>query len=147
MRTASRRLRQLRLTPQRPIKALTLLLRTGILPIRTVRMTKCLLQLLDQRLRSIQIRQSALRIPAPKDSPMLHARARNALDLSKLCALLFQPLKNKINGFEEERDGCEDLALSRVREHTLLNAMVREVGVEVDFGFVDQFEVRADYNA
>lgn len=53
MRTAPRRVRQLGLTPQRPIKAFTLLLRTRILPIRTVRMTKRLLQLLDQRLRSI----------------------------------------------------------------------------------------------
>jgi len=78
---------------------------------------------------------------------MLHARARNALHLFKLRALLFQPLENKINGFEEERDGREDLALGGVGENTLLNAMVREIGVEVDFGFVDQFQVGADYNA
>jgi hypothetical protein len=75
---------------------------------------------------------------------MLHARTRDALDLGEIGALLLQSLQNEVDGFEPQGDGREDLALIGVCEDTLLNSIFREIGVEVNFGFVDKLEVGAN---
>jgi len=153
MRRTPRSIRQLLPPAQLLIKLLTLRLRTRILPVRTVRMAEgrsfyaALLQLsaqlLPQRLPAptIQSREQLFGLLSPEDGAMLHPRTANSLHLSKLCTLLFQPLQNQIDGFEEHGDGREHLALVGVGKDTLLDAMMGEVGVEVDFGFVDEFEV------
>jgi len=75
---------------------------------------------------------------------MLHTRTRDTLDLGEVGALLLQSLQDKINGFEPQGDRREDLALGRVGEDTLLNAIFEEIGIEIDFGLVDEFKIGAD---
>lgn len=75
---------------------------------------------------------------------MLHTRTRDTLDLGEVGTLLLQSLQDKINGFEPQGDGRENLALSRVCEDTLLDAIFGEIGIEIDFGFVDKFEIGTD---
>jgi hypothetical protein len=54
-------------------------------------------------------------------------------------------LQYKVNRFEEQSDRREHLALGGVRQHALFDAILcAEIGVEVDFGFVEELEVRAD---
>jgi hypothetical protein len=78
---------------------------------------------------------------------MLHARPGNSLDFVKIRALPFQPLQHEIDGLEEQRDGRKDLAFGWVGENALVDTIFRKVGVEIDFGFVDEFEVGADDDA
>jgi hypothetical protein len=105
------------------------------------------LQLFYQRLSCIKIRKYRLCILTPKHRSMLHSRARNALYFRKVRALVFQPLEHEINGIEEQRGWCKDLTLCRVGEDALLDTIFREIGVKVDFGLVDKFEIGAYYNA
>ena len=89
-----------------------------------------------------------LRILAPKHSSMLHARTRKTLHLGEVCTLLLQPLQYEVDSFEEQSYGCEHLALGRVCEHALLNAIFgTEVCVEIDLGFLQELEVRTDDNS
>tara|TARA_R110002003_G_scaffold122_1_gene10997 strand:- start:5177 stop:5494 length:318 start_codon:yes stop_codon:yes gene_type:complete len=89
MSTATRSLSQTLRIMQRSIKALTLLLRTRVLPIGAERMAESAfplslcttLQLLYQCLACVQIGQDMFRIFAPEDSAMLHASTRYALHL------------------------------------------------------------------
>lgn len=78
---------------------------------------------------------------------MLHARARYALYFGEVRTLIFQSLQNQIDGLEEQSDGCEDFALVGIREDAFLDAILGEVGIEIDFGFVDELQVGADNNA
>jgi hypothetical protein len=55
--------------------------------------------------------------------------------------LLLQSLEDKIDSFEEQRSWRKDLALCRVGEDALVDAILGKVGVEVDFRFVNEFEV------
>jgi hypothetical protein len=103
--------------------------------------TKRFLQLLYQRLAAIQIREQVFRLFTPEHSAMLHTRTRDALHLGEVRSLLFQPLQDQIDGFEEKGGGREDLALGRVGKNALLDAIFGEVGIEVDLGLVDEFEV------
>jgi hypothetical protein len=72
---------------------------------------------------------------------MLHARTRDTLNLGEIGALLLQSLQDKVNGFEPQGDGRKNFALVRVCEDTFLDSIFGKVGVEVDFGFVNKFEV------
>jgi hypothetical protein len=72
---------------------------------------------------------------------MLHARTRDTLNLGEIGALLLQSLQDKVNGFEPQGDGRKNFALVRVSEDTFLDSIFGKVGVEVDFGFVNKFEV------
>jgi hypothetical protein len=72
---------------------------------------------------------------------MLHARARNPLDTRKLSPLILQPLQHQIDSFEKQGRGRKHLAFSRVGQHALVHAIFCQVGVEIDFGFVDELQV------
>lgn len=78
---------------------------------------------------------------------MLHTRSRDALHFGEVCTLVLQPLEHEVDGVEEQGDRCENLTLAGVGEHALFNAIFGEVGVKVDFGFVDELEVRLDNNS
>lgn len=149
--TTPRSIRQLLRTPQHLVEPLTLLLRTRILPIRTERMTErpltTTLKLFNQRLARVKTRKQRFCIFAPKHCPMLHPRPTNSLDFRKVRSLLFQTRQDEFNGFEEQCCGGEDLALGGVGEDAFFNAIFEQVGVKVDFGFVDEFEVRANDDA
>src|SRR5215469_3986803 len=92
-------LRQLLRRTQRLVKFLALLLRTGILPIRTEGMTEHTaalflvsgLQLVKQSFGRIQTSHQSVSILVPKHSAMLHSSTRYALDLCKIETLFFQP--------------------------------------------------------
>ena len=137
------------------IKCLALLLCARILPIRAEGMAEgafplalgTALQLLHQCLSCIQSAQQGLRTLAPKHSPMLHPGARNALHFGKIGALVLQALQHEINGLKEHGNGRKHLALVGIGEHALLDAILGEVGVEVDLGFVDELEVGSDNDA
>lgn len=153
MRLTPRRIGEVLRISQRPIESLDLFLGTRILPIRTERVTKRALplafstafELLQQCLPRVQISEKVLSILAPKHSTVLHARTTDTLDLREICTLLFQPLQDKINRFQKQSNRREHLALGGVRQHALFDAIFRaEVGVKVDFGFVEELEVRAD---
>jgi hypothetical protein len=77
---------------------------------------------------------------------MLHARTGDALDLGVVGTLFLQSLQNEVNGFEPQGDGRKHLALIVVVKDALLKTILGEVGVEVDLGFVEEFEVGADDN-
>jgi hypothetical protein len=156
MRRAPRPIRQFLFPTQLLVKLLALRLRTRVLPVRAVSMAKGralhapLLepgsQLLLQRLptRAIQPRKQLTRLLPPEYGAMLHTRTTDALDLAKVRSLLFQPLQHQVDGLEEHGNGCKHLALAGVGEDALFDAMVGEIGVKVDFGFVDEFEIGAD---
>jgi len=61
--------------------------------------------------------------------------------------LVLQLLQDEIDGFEEQRNRREDLALFWVGENTLFDAIMWQVSVEVDFGFVYQLEIGADHDS
>jgi hypothetical protein len=81
--------RQIVCSIQSSIELLTLLLRAGILPVGAERVAESTaslalctaLELLTQRLASVQVGQQCLGILAPEDGAVLHARTRNTLDL------------------------------------------------------------------
>ena len=75
---------------------------------------------------------------------MLHASTRDTLDLGEVGTLLLQSMQDKINGFEPQGDGRENLTLGRVCEDTLLNTIFGKIGIEIDFGLVDKFEIGTD---
>ena len=78
---------------------------------------------------------------------MLHACTRNTLDLGEIGTLLLQSLQDKVDGFKPQGNRREDFALVGVCEDTLLNSILGEIGVEVDFGFVDKFKVGTNNDA
>lgn len=73
---------------------------------------------------------------------MLHARASDALDAAKVQALVAQARQDEVQSLEPHGDGGEDFIFGRVGEHALLDAVVDEVGVEIDDGGVDELQVR-----
>jgi hypothetical protein len=75
---------------------------------------------------------------------MLHPRAGYALHFREIKSLLFQSLKHEVHGVEPHGYGREDLTLGGVREDAFLDTIFGEIGVEVDFGFVGEFEVGFD---
>lgn len=152
VRLAASNLSQLLRTPELRIELITLLLRTSILPIRAMRMSKSALlptlQLLQKRLPSVQTGKHSLRLLGPKNRTMLHTRARKALDLAEIDALIFQPLQDQVDGFQPHGRGSVDLALAGVGEDALCDAVFgAEVGVEVDFGLVPVFQGGVDDDA
>jgi hypothetical protein len=145
------RLSQLHRILQLHIKSFTLLLRARILPVGTERMAERIapvsVQLLQQRLPAVQPCKQYLCILAPEHSSMLHSRAAYPLHLGEIRALIFQALEDELDSFQPQRDRGEDLAFGRVREDALLDAILGEIGIKVDFGFKNELEVRFDNNA
>jgi hypothetical protein len=72
---------------------------------------------------------------------MLHPRTRYSLDFGEVGTLILQPLQDEVDSFEEQCGRCEDLALGRIGEDSFLDAILCEVGIEVDLSFVNEFEV------
>lgn len=146
------RISQLLRRPQCSIKSVALILRTRVLPVRTERVAKrafslplcTTLELLNERLSLIQSGEQCFRVLTPEHCAMLHTSTRDSLDLGEVGTLLLQSLQDKINGFEPQSDRREDLAFGGVGENTLVNSILGEIGIEVDFGFLDEFEVGSD---
>jgi hypothetical protein len=78
---------------------------------------------------------------------MLHARTGDTLNFGKICPLLFQTLQDEVDSFEKQCGRSKHLALCRICEDALLNAILCEIGVKVNLSFVNEFEVRSDDNA
>jgi hypothetical protein len=66
------------------------------------------------------------------------------LDLGEVGTLVLQPLQDEVNSLEPQSNGRKHFALIRVGEDAFLDAILGEVGVEVDFCFMNKFEVRTD---
>jgi len=72
---------------------------------------------------------------------MLHASARDTLDFGKVALVLLKSLQNQVHCVEPHGYRCVDLALSRVGENTLLDAILfLEIIVKGDLGLVVKFE-------
>lgn len=57
-------------------------------------------------------------------------------------------MQHEVDCFEEQSDRREHLTLGGVRQHALLDAILcAKIRVEVDFGFVEELEVRANDNS
>jgi len=61
--------------------------------------------------------------------------------------LLFQSREEEVDGFEPHGRWSEYLAFRRVCEDAVLDAIVSKVCIKVDLGFIDEFEIRLDYNS
>jgi hypothetical protein len=133
-------IRQAIIRAQRSVKGVTLLLRTGILPIGAERMCKSILQLADQGLFRVQAAQQLLAGGSPVNTAVLLTGTGNALDPLKRRALLCQPLEHQVDGLQPHGYRGVDLPLGLVDEDTFLDAILEEVGVEVDFGFVHDLQ-------
>lgn len=153
---ASRHLCQLFRAAQAFIKLLALLLRTCILPVRAVLMCKCakLLnilpftirtlsnQLLSQPFTTIKASHDLFSIRAPEYCSMLHTGTSDTLHAAEVEALGMQAREHQVQGLEPHGDGRKDLIFGGIGEHTLFDAVVGEVGVEVNKGGVGKLEVR-----
>lgn len=104
-------------------------------------------ELFQQRLSRIQPAQQSLCIFTPKHSAMLHSRSRKSLDSREVGSNVLQSLKNKLNGLEEHGHGRKDFSLGGIGEDTFVDAIFAQVGIEVYFGFMDEFEVGLDDDA
>ena len=69
------------------------------------------------------------------------------MDLGEVGTLLLQTLQDKVDSLEPQGDWCKHFTLIWVCENTLLNAILGQVGVKVDFGLMDKFEVGTDDNS
>jgi len=146
MRLASRGICKRLLVTQFLVECLALLLCACVLPIRTVWMAKRTLsvfgrQLVYQRLARIQSSQQRFCVVTPKDSPVLHACSRDTLDRGEVDSIIFQSLKNKVEGLEPQSSRGVDFALGGIRQDAILyTILLSKVGVEINFGLVDEFE-------
>lgn len=144
MRLTSRHFSQLLLTPQEPIKLITFLLGTRILPIGTKRMRKGIGKLLLQPALRVQSIQQLLRILTPVNTAMLLTCAADSTHKAEIKALLLQPVQHAVQCLQPERDGREHLVLGLVGQHALFYGEAVRVGVEVEDGYIDNPEVGVD---
>lgn len=147
MRLTPRHLRQNLPTPQRRINLITLPLRTRILPIRTKWVRKRVAQLLLQRLLRIQPLEHMLRLQPPIHAPMLLPSPTDTPHAREIQTLIAEAVKDAVQGLQPEGDGGEDFVLGFVGLHAFLDGEVVGVGVEVEDGRVDDFEVGVDHQA
>lgn len=125
MSLASCDIRQTIIRAQRGVKGITLLLRTGILPIGAERVCKSILELADQGLFRVQAAQEFLARRSPVHAAVLLPRAGNALDPGKRRALLCQALQHQVDGLQPHGYRGVDLPLGLVDEDAFLDAILR----------------------
>lgn len=128
-------------TSQVCIKLVTLLLRTGILPIGTERVRKGSLELVLQRLGLFQSLQQACGILAPIHTTMLLTGGANTFDTRKVEALVLERAEHPVERLQPESDGGEDFVLGFVGHDALFDIEAVRVGVKVEFGFIFNLEV------
>lgn len=102
-------------------------------------MCKSTLQLINQSPVPFQTLQQPFRIVIPENSPMLHARATELLDLPEVASLRIQSLKHKVKSFQPHSVRGVYLTGLRMSENTLLNAiLIPKVGIKVYCCFVNE---------
>lgn len=155
MRRTPRNLSQPVLSPQHPIKLITLRLGAMILPIGPKRVAQRAVQLLLQPalalVAAVQLREQRAGPLAPEDAPVLLARAADGADAvqeGRRAGLGGdEPREDQVERLEPHGHGREDLAFGWVGEHALGEPILgAEVAVEVDFGFGEDGEVGLDYD-
>lgn len=147
MSLTARHLSQLLRAPQKRIKLIAFGLRTRILPIGTVRVGECPLQLLLQRLLLIQTLEQSLCVSAPVDTAVLLSGAADALDATKVQPLLLQHAQHTVQRLQPHGDRRKHLVLRLIGLHALFDVEPARVGIEVELGDVDDFQLRGDDEA
>lgn len=122
--------------PKLIVKVLTLLLRASILPVGTVRMGKSSRHLLHQRLVAVQTLHGGFSILGPENSAVLHAGSGNTSHFAEIESGFLEALEHKVDGFEPHGCRSVDFALGWVGKDALLDTIIAQVSVEVDFGLV-----------
>lgn len=120
-----------------------------ILPIGPELVGECVLQLLMQRTFVFAERlEPGVSGGGPEDAAVLLARATDSLDLGDGAFLLHESREHEVDGLEPHGHGRKHFALLLVGLHTLGDAIFGpKVGVEVDLGLRDDFEVGGDHNS
>lgn len=141
---ASCSISQLIRAAQEGIKLITLLLRTGILPVGTIWMGEGPAQLVLQGLARVQFLEETLRILSPVHTPVLLSSTADALHTGEIQALLLQTLEDAVQGLEPQCHRGIDLMLGFIGDNTFFDRESAGVSVKVEFGDVDDFQVGVD---
>lgn len=141
----------MRITAQRSIKLVTLLLRRMILPIWrkrvAVRSRQKLLQALVAVLAPVHLAQESRGLLAPVDAAMLLASTTDAAHTVQRRLLFDEPREHQVDGLQPHGHGRKDLALGFVGQDALGKAILgAKVGVKVDLCFANDVEVGLNHN-
>lgn len=97
--------------------------------------------MIHQRVFRVQVAEDFLARLAPIHTSMLLTSSRYSLNLLERRSLLLQPLQDQIQSFQPHGYGSIHGMVGLVNMDTFLDAIFGEVGVEVCFGFIENFQV------